>query len=123
MSCESAAMSKASEQVRRISVRLSPQLKATIERAAASRGQSLNQFLIATLAEGANDVLAHVNPQETGRVAGDSSPRRNAGFVQCNAPAEAPKATSPSLNPPVIISLVPYSGSRAIACPGLTFGL
>jgi uncharacterized protein DUF1778 len=113
-------VSRASEQARRISVRLSAQLKATIERAAESRGQSLNQFLIATLAEGANNVLKHTDIEEAICAPADVGARLNGRFAQC-APPVAESTSEPAFQPPVVISLVPYSGSRA--CPGLTFGL
>lgn len=113
-------MSKASEQASRISVRLSSQLKATIERAAASRGQSLSQFLIATLAEGANDVLQHTTSREPSGVGADVAALRSGGFVQCKPPAHV-KCAEQSFKPPVVISLTPYAGSRPSVA--ITFGL
>ena len=112
-------MSKASEQASRISVRLSSQLKATIERAAASRGQSLSQFLIATLAEGANDVLQHTTSKEPSGVGADVAALRSGGFVQCKPPAH--KGAEQSFKPPVVISLTPYAGSRPSGA--IMFGL
>jgi hypothetical protein len=115
ISVESTAVKNASEQARRISVRLSPQLKATIERAAASRGQSLNQFLVATLAEGANEVLSSSGTREAPSPTGKSGTLEQVESAKRDRPSRPVGPQAPALQPPVIISLEPYSGSRIFA--------